>query len=185
MDLFIIYRSYGEYDDYRRYAVGVALSEAQAQAHIAQITHEQNQLAQMVVDNQTFYNQFITDNPVEFSEENFSHWNRMVELEDRMDELTKPEEEELRQLNNDFEAFLEKADILHAQWVEDTWKPAYFQFCVEQGRDIDTCKATFCLSHSMGKQYQEEGDYSYNAVPLVGEVPDNLAELLQTLSEKR
>jgi hypothetical protein len=184
MDLYIIYRSYGEYDDYGRYAVGVALNEEQAKTYIASITQEQAQQAQMLVDNQTFYNQFITDNPVAFSEESFSHWNRIVELEERIRDLNQDEEKELKQLGEDFDAFLEKADILHAQWVEDTWKPAYFQFCVEKGRDIDVSKATFCLSHSQGKSYQEDGDYSFDKVPLLGEIPDNLAQMLDAFSKQ-
>lgn len=181
MDLYIIYRASGEWEDYVKYAVGIALSCEQAQATVDKFHEAQVKLAQMIVENAQFYEEFLQNNSSGPYSKEFEGFQRMDELESRYGQLTQAEEVEVAKLVADYEVFYDQIEIEHQQWVEAVWKPAYFEFCGKMGRDIEECQKDFIVSVSQGEDPHDDSHYFFNRAPLIGEIPAELSEVLARL----
>lgn len=174
-----------DYDDglYRQ-PVCAVFGEEQAKQVIAEKVSRRERLKIVLEENQAFYEQFITDNPPE-------HYNIDAPVRDHgryreltwkqqwhNSTLTESEQAEVDlYLKQGKEAQQEYQDAYH-HWIDTVWKPAYFQFCAEKGRDVEAEKANFCEQTSMGQDMEEEGFYEISVITLEGEIP---AELLAKL----
>lgn len=178
MDLYIIYRASGEWEDYVKYAVGIALSKEQAQACITRFHEQKVKLAQLIVENAKFYDEFLQNNQSSPYNKQFEGFARMDELEQRYGQLSEAEEIEVAKLVADYEVFYDQLEVEHNQWVEAVWKPAYFEFCGRMGRDLEECQRDFILSVSQGEEPHDDSHYFFSTAPLVGEISEELSNLL-------
>jgi hypothetical protein len=174
-----------DYDDglYRQ-PVCAVFGEEQAKQVIAEKVSRRKCMKIVLAENLAFYEQFITDNLPEYYniEEPVRDHARYNELTWKQQwnsaTLTESEQAEIDLYIKQRKDSQQVYQDAYRHWIDTVWKPAYFQFCAQQGRDIEAEKATFCEQTSMGQDMEEEGFYEISVINLEGEIP---AELLAKL----